>query len=250
MRIVLLPLALFLFAAFTLADSMNTQVICGSTGVANVTGSNTSSVTGPDGTARDALYLTTTYPTTTSGYFTVNLTEDGLAHSTLVNYAAGGGDVLSSASLDLTLNTSGPLRAGYLEPLLTGNAGAGFALAQLRFSIGGNEYQGGCDGKRLNGGCNAGPMPANNPTQPFLYNFTLGTPFQLQLSYTDDLDSGLEESTAQVDESFTLQFRFLESDGITPVAISPEPCTLSLTALALVSVSILGLRRLRCLTDH
>ncbi len=224
------------------ADSMNTQVSCYTSGQAAVSGANSCSVAGADGYANDNLQLALTKAVLSSDYTTVLLSENGVAHSSQSYRSAVPNDaaVSSSASLDLTLNTPGPARPGYIQVEIVSGLDTEWGLASLAFSVG--PQRGGC--YQHTSDCSLGSAPPVTSLLPLrFYDFTLGDPFSVQLAYTDSFSTAQDSTTSPITGFFELQFRFFESDQVTPVAINPEPSTWGLIAVALVGFSVYGVRR-------
>jgi hypothetical protein len=144
-----------------------------------------------------------------------------------------GASAAASASVTDWFTTSGPLRLGLVEivPFQQGLVGShgGDGDSQVDFSLG--SAQGEC----IDFICN-GPAIVVEPIE-------LGAAFQFKAAASATGESsflqGVGDSAAQA--SYT--FEFFEADGVRPVALAetPEPHTLSLTALGLLGLS--GLRR-------
>jgi len=229
-----------IFPALGRADSINTQVACFTAGQAGVSDGTSCSLTGAYGMAQDNLQVSVSYPTSPSSYFTIQVTDTGTAAAAGGNFGPDSG-VESSASVNVTLDTVGQERAGYVEVSELPNLDSEYANSTLAFSIG--DLQGNCQAPHLDGYCYLNTPGANYPTLPRLYDFTLGDPFSVQLAYTNFLDAIYEDGQADIGGSFSLQLRFFEDDQVTPVALSPEPETWGLITVALVSLAVYGARR-------
>ena len=76
---------------------------------------------------------------------------------------------------------------------------------------------------------------------------TLGTTMNLMADGTAINSAGLNEGMSRGDLTTTFQFRFVEADGVTPVAVelvsdAPEPATYVLIGLSLAGAALLRKR--------
>jgi hypothetical protein len=147
-----------------------------------------------------------------------------------------------------TLTTSGSVRSGYLQIQGYGygsNFYDGAATMTTGIVVGsGSPYQTEVTCSANSGYCTPGTGYYNYYS---LIPVTLGTAFTIEANGgTTDWASGFDGlSGGSLNTVFN--FRFLEADGRTPVAVSeaPEPMTVGMVGLALSSVAIFRKRRSR-----
>lgn len=226
---------LLLAPAIGRSDTISTQVTCSIPGQPTMVASGSCSQSGSLNTAQETLTATVTPQSSSSNYFIIQLNDSGKALANLNSDSSAS----SSATIDLSLQTAGPARAGYVEIVPTYSGDTEYAsLSNLSFSIG--YLQGSCT---MMNGCLLSSPGVNYPNEPRLYSFNLGDPFSVDVSYSSLLDAGSEDYDADTSVNFALQFLFFESDGVTPVAVSPEPGSWSLIFGGLTAAGFLVRRR-------
>lgn len=221
-------IALAIAPSILCADTIALQVACSADQAGTVSESSCSLQDSNYDAATEQLTVSATRPESLSGYFAFELSNGGMAR--------GGSGASASANVDLSFRTDGPKRPGYLEviPTLAGNTT--YSITNLSFSIG--ALDGACYGLY----CSFSTMRTNFPDLPGIYDFTLGDPFSLDVNYSSILDAGWEDGLADAGVDFTLQFRLFESDGVTPVAINPEPGTWILCVIGVLVAFALASR--------
>lgn len=227
-------------------DSLTTQVSC-STPTQGTSGSTSCTVNDLAGNAAtETIAATATYPSSPSGYFVFTISDTGDAESSYGNYGPNV-EASSSVNMAFVLRTVGPERPGYIE-IIPPDPTSEYSTIDLSYSIG--DLQASCAGYEPNGGCFVSATPANGPGQnPKIYDFTLGVPFDFTVNYSDVLNAPYEDGLADVDTASTLQFRFLEADGTTPVALNPEPSTWALVCGGVVLGLLVRWSRMRLRGD-
>jgi hypothetical protein len=156
----------------------------------------------------------------------------------------------SQVSVNETLLTAGSVRSGFVQISASGSgsfdarspdsASIGLSFGPIQFVClqqGGREVSLNC---QLYPDPRLRPPPLQSPAQ---VEFTLGQAFQLSYSGTVGAGSGTHpglDSSAGADANVQFQFRFVEADGVTPVAVEgvPEPGTLALFGAALVLLAV------------
>ncbi len=236
-----LLLLIVLLPAVGRGDSITTQVTCSVPGQVAVVAAGSCSQQGSNqSAAQESIAAFVGYSSSAPDYFTVQLNNSGAAGGNIGSNA----ETSSSANVSLALQTAGPVRPGFIEIVPAYDADAEYAsLSKLSFSLG--YLQGACGAPSRS--CSLNNPGANYPNFPRIYNFNLGDPFSVDVNYASGLDALSEEDDAHASLQFALQFRFFEADGVTPVAISPEPSTSALALIALAAAGFCGRRRL---TSH
>ena len=235
-------LALMFAPALLQGDTIVTQVTCASGNQSGIVASSACSQSAAGNLVQESLATSITQPGSASDYFTFQLSDIGMARAQLF---APDATASSSASVDISLTTAGASRAGYIEVIPYLNGDAIYSVSNLSFSIG--TLTGSC-ATRLST-CSVSSMGVNYPSFPRMYAFTLGDTFSLDVNYSSMLDALYEDYQADTDLNFDLQFRFLEADGVTPVALSPEPSTWTLAGVGLLG-ALLVVRRKRLYTNR
>ena len=230
--------ALVLAPSLACADSISTQVTCSVPGQPGMVASSSCSQQGSNQSAsQQSITTSVLLPGSLSDYFSIQLTETGRAAANIGSDSQSS----SSATISLTLDTAGPQRAGYIEVVPSYSANTEYASSSnLSFSIG--SLQGSCGGTLSV--CSLSSPGVNYPNFPRMYEFTLGDPFTLDLDYFSVLDAQSEDYSANSYVNFTLQFSLFEADGVTPIAISPEPSTLFLACAGSIAAILIRNRRL------
>jgi hypothetical protein len=161
-----------------------------------------------------------------------------------------GVSVIDSATL---LATDGAVRAGFLQIAFsnTANIGSNGNYGSLATGLRDVRTQSSDISGTLLANCsfnslNCLPYPAyfaRNNTVPVL----LGTAFTAYTNGTVDIFADLITGGAAGTLTTDFEFRFVEADGVTPVAVifAPEPGSLGMVVAAL-SILVLGLRSGRC----
>lgn len=193
-----------------------------------------------------------------SASFALNIASDPANFSILstvqvTSAAIAGYQVpLSTSSLATTqinwddyLLTADPVRAGYLkiqsiQTPTVGTDGAG-GFVNFGFSTAGNGITTGFIGCDNFGGCvpGNGGINAEDPLIPI----TLGVPLELisQGAASANAERIVDDIQAVAIMIESYEFRFLEADGVTPVAVSeaPEPATVLLVGAVLTAAFLL-----------
>lgn len=246
----LLVISILIFSATPVSgNSITTSVTCQLWGSpALITGrSYCSSGTPPPTSGPPPPYAAATasaslkLPTTADGWVTINLSTsifgtDAAAYLDSIGqlppgYARAPSSGTASADLHFDLYTDGPGRVGIYQIRLNPDAST-TVLANDAASIGGNVIIRNTSAFISETDCsNDFFCNVPDPSAPVFY-FQLGSPF------TVDGNSSayrvLSESNAYAFADISLQFRLLESDGVTPVVIHtgvPEPGILAMCLL-------------------
>lgn len=218
-------------------DSISTEVVCDAGPMAMTSATSCSesyTENGITATAQEEINLSVTSPTNSSDYFVLQLSNSGDARDGYYEPPDAGAS--ASANVDFTLTTAGPERSGYIQVVQPGFFFAEYSITGLSLSIGtlpGDACTGEFD-------CSIAEAPA---IYPDTYNFTLGNSFSFDFAYSSLLDATFEDGQADTTGDYTLEFRFLESDGVTPVAILPEPSTWIPVCTALLCLAAFSLRK-------
>lgn len=154
--------------------------------------------------------------------------------------AVGDADVTVSASDSLVLYTSGPVRSG--ELVLTETDNPTFSVDDtLNTSIQIGTLTSQCIGSSSGFALCTGSLGSS--AGPFTVPFTLGQPFDLDVSLSDESLTG-GPFAHQGGGTITFSLELFESNGTTPVQIlTPEPATLGFIALGLLSVVAISRKR-------
>jgi len=234
-----------------LSDTFTTTTTCsvyGLPAITNTTDANAGfcSLSNPEYATSTASTSVALSVSNSGGYNTVTMDES--SNSTVMYYSDSGGGLLESypasartslvASYELT--TPGPQRVGYVEfgaggdsryPYNGEQASSYSTLLQDGTSIWGLT----CD---LFSGCSTYTGPMNGA----LYPIELGVPFEVQVSAGSSGATGgysVNYASAELDSIF--EFRLVEADGVTPVAIdSPEPEYAGFIGLAFIGLVLMS----------
>lgn len=209
-----------------------TGVLCSATGAPSITGESTC-LTGSGAGNPSASATSTATVSLDFSRFTLNQTVNGVFAG-----AGFGGSSLASASGDisLNLNTSGPIRQGFVriiyEPSWITSAGDFQGLLNVRLG-------------NIQTTCNVNPAQFCSfplvPSSTAPGNaFTLGQSFTLDLRQTTTASGNFTQGSSLNRVTTTFLVQFLESDGLTPVAVSeiPEPATWTLIGTFFIAGSI------------
>ncbi|MFL6465543.1 MAG: hypothetical protein ACJ73N_14180 [Bryobacteraceae bacterium] len=126
-----------------------------------------------------------------------------------------------------TFLTSGPSRAGFIEVMPTGNASAPDARLSARFTVpdatNGQSISVGCTAQSSQGTCTSSTYFSHFHLFPVL----LGSPLPITFRGVAAAGSSIQGGGTAL-FTYEYAFRFFESDGVTPVAVteSAEPSTL------------------------
>jgi hypothetical protein len=153
------------------------------------------------------------------------------------------------------LTTAGPIRDGFLQVQASARGGNPYN-GEIRMDMGfdisqnaGDQPYGDFHGTWLS--CSARFAFDCDPSNLYSHlgypSVTLGTTMNLMADGTASSSAGLNEGMSRGDLTTTFQFRFVEADGVTPVAVelvsdAPEPATYVLIGLSLAGAALLRKR--------
>ena len=197
-------------------------------------------------------------PVDAIAWFASTLKDFTMVNEGWVNQGLSEASASASTSLSLNLETAGPIRPGYVElqfpeTNFNGNweSAAGDNRGSYSFSMGGISIRCAAGDYLMASNCSFSDQHGdfydfylNNAT---LFPWILGTAFTMNINQQSFAysDQGLGETGATTE----LLFKFIEEDGVTPVALSaaPESGTMSLLALPLILFALTRAKYLKVL---